>query len=89
MSERYYSNRDLGDESDYQAPLKQAILPDDYFAHEAVEQFILENPLIDPLLEDSLRQSADYLGAGELHPRQLDNVRGFLTAIIGFGNGRV
>lgn len=89
MSERFYSNRDLGDETDYQAPLAQAILPDDYFAHEAVEQYILENPLIDPLLVDSLRLSAYYLGKGELHPRQLDNVRGFLTAIIGFGNGRV
>lgn len=89
MGERFYSNRDLGDESDYQAPLVQTVLPDDYFAHEAVEQYIRDNPDIDPMLEESLRLSAYYVGKGELHPRQMDNVKGFLTAIIGFGNGRV
>lgn len=67
---------------------KQLALPDDFFAPEAVGRFIKENPLIDPMLEYSLRESGRVLATRSEHPRQLENVRGFLKAIIGFGHDR-
>lgn len=65
---------------------RQHVLPEDAFAGIAVDQYLGENPETDEALEYTLRKSADILEGrdGGYHPRQVDQVRGFVQAMIGF-----
>lgn len=65
---------------------KQSVLPIDDFAEIAVDSHLKGVEEVDDVLADTLRESGRILARERdgYHPRQLDNVRGFLTAMIGF-----
>lgn len=65
---------------------KQGVLPVDDFAEIAVDSHLNSVEGVDDVLADTLRESGRILATEREghHPRQLDNVRGFLTAMIGF-----
>lgn len=68
---------------------RQAIIPEDSFAPEAVNQYLAENPDSDDVLTTALVESARLLVEGQIHPREQVMIRQFLVAMIGFGNGRI